>query len=248
MVKTQFPVVGRRRRRGGLLLAAAAALAFTACAPRTVVVQVKMPPDLDPSVFKKVAVLPFDGDGDADVGLRTAKSVREAMEEKGGFLVEAGETVEAAVDRRDVFDPASRDQALALGKELGVDLVVIGQAHFFNRTYSDEGYVGNELYTAEHENAPFIDYGPSLATRNMDVKLKYTLEVTVKAYDVKSGRLIRRREFEKTTTEAYKSSEVARASRKEQEIFDGLLEGVVEDFVYTLETHEVAAEREVETI
>lgn len=228
---------------------AAAALAISvmmlgaACHERFIVIQVKKPPEIDPSVYKRVGVLPFGGE--EDEGLLAAKAVREKMAEEENFLVEPAETVEAALDRVDFFDPSSRDQAVALGAELGVDAVLVGEVEFFQRTYSPEGDVRNELYTADRQAIAPFELGTPYATRYMDVNLRYTLRLTVKALDVRTGRLMRRREFEATTMRTYKQSEVTEASFKEKEVFDELLGEVVDDFVYTLQPHDVAQTREV---
>ncbi len=207
------------------------------------VIQVKTPPDIDPSLFKRVAVVPFAGDDDE--GLLAAKAVQEALEEEGSFLVEPPDTVEAALDRIDLFDATSRDDALAVARELGVDLVLMGKVRFFTRTFSDEGDVRNELYTADRATIAPFELGSSYATRNMDVQLRYTLQLTVKAVAVESGRLVRRREFEQTSSELYKQSEMSASASKQKEVFGELLSAAVEDFIYTLDTHDAAAEREV---
>lgn len=228
-------------------VAAAAAvsliMAAAACHERLIVIQVKKPPDIDPSVYKRVGVLPFKGE--EDEGLLAAKGVREKLVDEEVFLVEPAETVEAALDRVDFFEPSSRDQALALGAELGVDAVLIGEVEFIQRTYSPEGDVRNEFYTADRQTIAPFELGSSYATRYMDVNSRYTLRMTVKALDVKTGRLMRRREFEATTMHTYKQSELTAAPSKEKEIFNELLEKVVDDFVYTLQSHDVAQTREV---
>jgi hypothetical protein len=220
------------------------AVAFASAAGGTVVeIDVKTPPDLDPSLYKRIAVLPFAGD--EDEGLLAAKQLREAMDKKGLFLVEPADTVEKALDRRGAFDPESREAALEVGRELGVDVVLVGKVHFFQRTYSAEGAVANELYTADRQTVPYFEFGSAYAQRNLDISLRYTVELTVKALVVDSGRLARRREFEATTTEAYKQSEVTNDPVRRREIFQDLLEKVVNDFTYTLDTHDVKADREV---
>jgi hypothetical protein len=228
-------------------VAAAAAIslvmAAAACHESFIVIQVKKPPDIDPSVYKRVGVLPFKGE--EDEGLLAAKEVREKLVDEEVFLVEPAETVEAALDRVDFFEPSSRDQALTLGTELGVDAVLIGEVEFIQRTYSPEGDVRNEFYTADRQTIAPFELGSSYATRYMDVNSRYTLRLTVKALDVKTGRLMRRREFEATTMHTYKQSELTAAPSKEKEIFDELLEKVVDDFVYTLQPHDVAQTREV---
>ncbi len=215
----------------------------SACYERFIVIQVKKPPEIDPSVYKRVGVLPFEGE--EDEGLLASKAVREKMAAEENFLVEPAETVEAALDRVDFFDPSSRDQAVALGAELGVDAVLIGEVEFIQRTYSPEGDIRNELYTADRRAIAPFELGTSYATRYIDVNIRSTLRLTVKALDVRTGRLMRRREFEATTMNTYKQSEVTEASFKEKEIFDELLEEVVDDFVYTLQPHDVAQTREV---
>jgi hypothetical protein len=225
--------------------AAAAFLIAASCRTTTVVIPVNKPPDIDPSLYRRVAVLPFDGDGDE--GLLAAKTVREELEAEDNFLVEPAETVEAALDRLDVFDPADRDAAVGVGEDLGVDAVLIGKAEFIPRTYSPEGDIRNELYTADRQTMPPFEFGTPYATRHLDVHVKFTLRLTVKALDVRTGRLMRRREFEATSTRTYKQREVNVASGQEKEIFEELLEGVVEDFVYTLRSHEVAQARGVVT-
>jgi hypothetical protein len=234
------------RRTGVRILAlgavAAALVAGGACRHSGfVVIQVQKPPDLDPSVYKRVAVLPFEGD--EDDGLLAAKTLRETMEEEDSFLVEPSETVEAALDRVDYFDPANRDQVLALGEDLGVDAVLVGQVELIRRTYSPEGDVRNELYTSDNQTIAPFEYGTAYATRYMDVNLRFTLELTVKAFDVRTGRLMRRREFETTTMRTYEQNEVSVASLEEKEIFEELLGEAVDDFVYTLQPHDVAEPR-----
>jgi hypothetical protein len=223
--------------------AVAGLLVVASCQNGVVVIQVKKPPDIDPSAYRRVGVLPFEGD--EDEGLLAAKAVREKMAAAEGFLVEPAETVEAALDRVDVFEAASRDQGVAIGKDLGVDAVLMGKVEFLLRTHSPEGDVRNELYTADRRSIAPFELGSLYATRYMDVDLKFTLRMTVKAFDVRTGRLMRRREFEATTTRTYKQREVTAASLKEKEIFQELLEEVVDDFVYTLQPHDVAQTREV---
>lgn len=231
------------KRVAAATLAISIMMLGAACHERFIVIQVKKPPEIDPSVYKRVGVLPFGGE--EDEGLLAAKAVREKMAEEENFLVEPAETVEAALDRVDFFDPSSRDQAVALGAELGVDAVLVGEVEFFQRTYSPEGDVRNELYTADRQAIAPFELGTPYATRYMDVNLRYTLRLTVKALDVRTGRLMRRREFEATTMRTYKQSEVTEASFKEKEVFDELLGEVVDDFVYTLQPHDVAQTREV---
>ncbi len=223
--------------------AASVALLTLACHNGTIVIQVKKPPDIDPSVYKRVAVLPFEGE--EDEGLLAAKAVREKIAEEKIFVLEPAETVEAALDRVDFYDPSSREQAVALGEDLGVDAVLVGEAEFILRTYSPEGDIRNELYTADRQTIAPFEMGSGYATRYLDVNMRYTLQLTVKALDVRTGRLMRRREFEATTMRTYKQSEVTEASFKEKDIFNELLEEVVDDFVYTLQPHDVAQTREV---
>ncbi len=227
--------------------AAAAAVAgwvvAASCQNGAIVIQVKKPPDIDPSAYRRVGVLPFEGE--EDEGLLAAKALRDKTAAEKLFLVEPAETVEAALDRVDSFDPSSRDQAVAVGADLGVDAVLVGKVEFLRRTYSPEGDVRNELYTADREAIAPFEFGTSYAAKYMDVNEKFTLQMTVKAFDVRTGRLMRRREFEATTTRTYKQSEVTAASLKEREIFEELLEQVVDDFVYTLKPHDVAQTREV---
>lgn len=226
-------------------VACALILAAAACGRPVVVIHVKNPPDIDPSVYKRVAVLPFEGEGDAEKGLLVAKAIREALEKKGSFLVENPEVVEGVIDRMPAFKPGKREDALAVGRELGVDLVITGRVHFFERVYSDEGSLSNELYTADKRSIPPFEYGSAYTQSNLEVRQKYTLEVTVKALAVESGRLVRRRELERTTEETYKRKELSLSPKKEEEIFQGLLGKVINDFAYGLDTHEVSAEREV---
>ncbi len=230
-------------RFAALAAAASGALFTLACYNNAVVIQVKKPPDIDPSVYKRIAVLPFEGE--EDEGLLAAKAVQEKIAEEKIFVLEPAETVEAALDRVDVYDPSSRDEAIALGKDLGVDAVLVGGTEFILRTYSPEGDVRNELYTADRQTIAPFELGSGYATRYMDVNMRYTLRLTVKALDVRTGRLMRRREFEATTTQTYKQSEVAQATFKEKDIFNELLKEVVDDFVYTLQSHDVAQTREV---
>lgn len=220
----------------GLLIAAA-------CRNPIVVIQVKKPPDIDPSVYRRVAVLPFRGE--EDEGLLATKAVREEMDEEDIFLVEPAETVEAALDRVDSFDPLDRGEAVALGEDLGVDAVIIGEVEFLRRTYSPEGDIRNELYTPDHQTIAPFERGSGYATRYLDVNMRLTVRLTVKALDVRTGRLMRRREFEATTMRVYKQKEVSMATRKEEEIFEELLDRVAEDFIYTLKPHDVAETREV---
>ncbi len=234
---------GSRKWVPAVVAVATACLLAAACRNEGIVIQVKKPPDIDPSVYRRVAVLPFSGD--EDEGLLAAKAVREKMEDEAAFLVEPAETVEAALDRVDTFDAASREQAVALGNDLGVDGVLMGSVEFIRRTYSSEGDVRNELYTADRQTIAPFELGSSYATRYLDVNLKFSVRLTIKALDVRTGRLMRRREFEATTMRTYKQREVNTASREEKEIFEELLEEVVDDFVFTLQPHEVAQTREV---
>jgi hypothetical protein len=233
-VTTRFAALG---------VAASVVLLALACYNSAIVIQVKKPPDIDPSVYKRIAVLPFQGE--EDEGLLAAKAVREKIAEEKVFVLEPAETVEAALDRVDFFDPSSRDQAVALGEDLGVDAVLVGETEFILRTYSPEGDVRNELYTADRQTIAPFELGSAYATRYMDVNMRYTLRLTVKALDVRTGRLMRRREFEATTMRTYKQSEVTQATFKEKDIFNELLKKAVDDFVYTLQSHDVAQTREV---
>jgi hypothetical protein len=220
----------------GLLMAAA-------CRNPIVVIQVKKPPDVDPSVYRRVAVLPFQGE--EDEGLLATKAVRKALEAEDIFLVEPADTVEAALDRVDNFDPLNRDEAVAIGKDMGADAVLVGEVEFIRRTYSPEGDIRNELYTPDRQMIAPFELGSDYATRYVDVNMRLTVRLTVKALDVRTGRLMRRREFEATTMRTYKQEEVGTATRKEKEIFEDLLTQVVKDFVYTLKPHDVAETREV---
>jgi hypothetical protein len=220
----------------GLLVAAA-------CRNPVVVIQVKKPPDVDPSVYRRIAVLPFAGEDDD--GLLAAKAVREKLEAEDIFIVEPADTVEAALDRVDSYDPLDRDDAVALGKDLGADAVIIGEVDFVRRTYSPEGDIRNELYTPDRQNIAPFEFGSEYATRYLDVNMRLTVELTVKVVDVRTGRLMRRRQFEATTTRTYRQKEVGTASRKEREIFDELMDKVADDFIYTLQPHDVAETREV---
>jgi hypothetical protein len=236
------------RRYGLIFFAAAGAvvaglLVAAACRNPLVVIQVKKPPDIDPSAYRRLAVLPFGGEDDD--GLLAAKAVREKMEEEDIFIVEPAETVEAALDRVDSYDPLSRDEAVALGKDLGADAVIIGKIDFIRRTYSPEGDIRNELYTADRQNIAPFEFGSEYATRYLDVNMRLTADLTVKVLDVRTGRLMRRREFEATTMRTYKQNEVGTATRKEREIFEELLDKVADDFIYTLKPHDVAETREV---
>lgn len=240
--------MGAKGRHGVLFVAAAGAvvaglLIAAACRNPVVVIQVKKPPDIDPSVYRRVAVLPFRGD--EDEGLLAAKAVREKMEDEDIFIVEPAETVEAALDRVDSYDPLNRDDAVALGKDLGADAVIIGEIDFIRRTYSPEGDIRNELYTPDRQTIAPFEFGSDYATRYLDVNMRLSVELTVKALDVRTGRLMRRREFEATTSRTYKQNEVGTATRKEKEIFEELLEEVADDFIYTLKPHDVAETREV---
>lgn len=226
-----------------LLILTAVACAGTADAASWVTIKVKTPPELDPSLFKRVAVLPFDGEDDE--GLLAAKALREALEKKDLFLVEPADTVQKLLDLKPDFDPADREEALALGRELGVDLVLVGDVRFYERSYSDQGYVGNELYTSDRGTIPPFEMGSGYTQSTLDLKVKYSLEFTVKALAVKSGRLARRREFEATTPDAYVKAEVSGNHEKENDIYNELLAETIKDFTYTLETHDVEAEREI---
>ena len=237
-----------KRRYSVKLIGAAGAvvaglLVAAACRNPIVVIQVKKPPDIDPSAYRRIAVLPFRGE--EDDGLLAAKALREKLDEKDIFIVEPAETVEAALDRVDSFDPLNRDEALALGEDLGADAVIVGDIDFLRRTYSPEGDIRNELYTPDRQTIAPFEFGSEYATRYLDVNMRLTVELTVKVLDVRTGRLMRRREFEATTMRTYKQKEVGTATLKEREIFDELLEEVADDFIYTLEPHDVAETREV---
>jgi len=240
--------MGAMRRHWVKFLRAAGAvvagvLVAGACQNPIVVIQVKKPPDIDPSVYRRIAVLPFGGE--EDDGLLAAKAVREKMEEEDIFIVEPAETVEAALDRVDSYEPLNRDDAVALGADLGADAVIVGEIEFLRRTYSPEGDVRNELYTPDRQNIAPFEFGSDYATRYLDVNMRLTVQLTVKVLDVRTGRLMRRREFEATTMRTYKQREVGAATRKEREIFEELLDEVADDFIYTLKPHDVAETREV---
>jgi hypothetical protein len=55
---------GSRKWVPAVIAAATACLLVAACRNEGIVIQVKKPPDIDPSVYRRVAVLPFSGDED----------------------------------------------------------------------------------------------------------------------------------------------------------------------------------------
>jgi hypothetical protein len=209
----------------------------------TVEIPVETPPDIDPSVYKRVAVVPFASNWEeVGAGELAAKAIRERIEEKDVFLVEDAGTVQSTIDGMD-FDPAVRSSCVEVAKILGVDAVLVGKVDFYAEKYSPEGYQRNELYTAEHETAPFIDFGPHFATKHLDMDMLYKLDLTVKVLDAKTGRLIRRREIEKKTKETYEADELPLGTRIQSDIFEALLEDAADEYAVTIESRDVSKER-----
>lgn len=231
--------------RGWLVVGAALGIwAGVAAGRTTVVIKVKTPPDIDPATFRNVAVLPFKGE--EDWGYLAAKKTREKLEGKGLFRVEAAETVETAIDRAVGFVPGEREGAIKLGRALGVDLVLTGEVEFRTQVFSPEGDVRNELYTADRQTIPPFEWGSSYATRNLEARVAFVATLTIKALDVNSGRLVRRRRFEKASDVTVKQRELlSLPGEEDRKTFEELLDGVVSDFIFTLDTHDVEEEREV---
>ena len=220
----------------GLVLAAAAGAVV-------VEIPVETPPDIDPSVYKRIAIVPFATNWDAmPAGELAAKAVREQIEEKDAFLVEDNETVQSTIDGMD-FDPAVRSSCVEVGKALGVDAVLMGKVEFYSSSYSPEGYQRNELYTAEHGIAPFIDYGPHFTTKYLDSDMIFELVLTVKVIDVKTGRLVRRRELDENTKETYGADEFPLDMRVQSDIFEALLDDAAGEYAVTIESRDVFKER-----
>ena len=99
----------------------------------------------------------------------------------------------------------SREDALNMGEELGVDAVIFGKVNLYIETYSPEGYGANELYTVDKQYAPPVEYGHTYLKDYYDVDVRFKFEIVLKVLDVKTGRLLRRRELEKTYSETYDS-------------------------------------------
>ncbi|UCE28128.1 MAG: hypothetical protein JSW52_05110 [Candidatus Coatesbacteria bacterium] len=219
-------------------------LALAVAAGAVVVeIPVETPPDIDPSIYKRIAVVPFATNWDAiPAGELAAKAVREQIEEKDAFLVEDDETVQSTIDAMD-FDPAVRSSCIEVGKALGVDAVLTGEVEFYSSQYSPEGYPRNELYTAEHERAPFIDFGPHFTTKYLDKDMVFDLVLTVKVIDVETGRLIRRRELDESTKETYDYDEFPLDMKVQRDIFDELLEVAAGEYAVTIESRDVFKER-----
>jgi hypothetical protein len=206
-------------------------------------IPVETPPDIDPSHYKKIAVVPFATNWDAGAaGELAARAIRERIEDKDVFFVEADETVQSTIDGMD-FDPAVRSSCIEAAKALGVDAVLMGKVEFYAEKYSPEGYQRNELYTAEHGTAPFIDFGPHFTTKYLDVDMLFKLELTVKVIDAKTGRLIRRRELEEVTKETYDADEFPLDMRVQSDIFEALLEDAAAEYAVTIESRDVSKER-----
>jgi hypothetical protein len=215
----------------------------TAAGAVVVEIPVETPPDIDPSIYKRIAVVPFATSWDAmPAGELAAKAVRKRIEEKDAFLVEDNETVQSTIDGMD-FDPAVRSSCIEVGKTLGVDAVLTGEVEFYSSSYSPEGYQRNELYTVEHGTAPFIDFGPHFSTKYLDADMIFELVLTVKVIDVKTGRLIRRRELDKTTKETYDADEFPLDMRIQSDIFEVLLDDVAGEYAATIESRDVFRER-----
>jgi hypothetical protein len=220
----------------GLVLAATAGAVV-------VEIPVETPPDIDPSIYRRIAVVPFATNWDAmPAGELAAKAVRERIEEKDAFLVDDDETVQSTIDGMD-FDPAVRSSCIEVGKALGVDAVLTGEVEFYSSSYSPEGYQRNELYTVEHGTAPFIDFGPHFTTKYLDADMIFELVLTVKVIDVKTGRLIRRREMDKSTKETYDADEFPLDMRIQSGIFEALLDDVAGEYAATIESRDVFRER-----
>jgi hypothetical protein len=206
-------------------------------------IPVETPPDIDPSYYKKIAVVPFATNWDAGAaGELAAKAVREKIEDKDVFFVEDDATVQSTIDGMD-FDPAVRSSCIEVAKALGVDAVLTGKVEFYSEKYSPEGYQRNELYTAENSTAPFIDFGPHFTTKYLDVDMLFKLELTVKVIDAKTGRLIRRREIEKTTKETYDSDEFPLDMLVQRGIFEALLDDAAGEYGVTIDSRDVSKER-----
>jgi hypothetical protein len=215
----------------------------TAAGAVVVEIPVETPPDIDPSIYRRIAVVPFATNWDAmPAGELAAKAVRKRIEEKDAFLVEDNETVQSTIDGMD-FDPAVRSSCIEVGKTLGVDAVLTGEVEFYSSSYSPEGYQRNELYTVEHGTAPFIDFGPHFSTKYLDADMIFELVLTVKVIDVKTGRLIRRRELDKTTKETYDADEFPLDMRIQSDIFEVLLDDVAGEYAATIESRDVFRER-----
>ncbi len=232
------------KRLYALMLMACVITRFAATAGGvTVEIPVETPPDIDPSVYKRIAVVPFATNWDVvAAGELAAKAVRERVEDKDIFMVDDAETVQSAIDGLD-FDPSVRTSCIEVARVLGVDAVLTGKVEFYTEKYSPEGYQRNELYTAEHGTAPFIDFGPHFTTKYLDVDMRYKLELTVKVIDVHTGRLVRRREIEKTTTETYDAGELPLDLATQRNIFESLLRKAAGEYSTAIDSHDVSKKR-----
>ena len=156
--------------------------------------------------------------------------------------MESRETVFRLADDMD-YDPTSRDDALAIGNELGVEAVIFGKVKLYTETYSPEGYGANELYTVDKQYAPPVEYGQTFLKDYYDIDVRFKFEIILRVLDVKTGRLLRRREMDKTYSETYDSSEIPLDEDTMDEIIKGLAEELAEDYVYTLDSHKVEEKR-----
>ena len=206
-------------------------------------IQVDSPPDIDPDVYKRIAVLPFSSNDETfHPGIILARKITEAMEDKDAYLMESRETVFLLADDIN-YDATSREDALVMGEKLGVDAVIFGRVKLFTETYSPEGYGANELYTVDKMYAPPVEYGHTYLKDYYDIDVRFKFEVVLKVLDIRTGRLLRRRELEKLYSETYDSGDIPLDEDTMDEIVKGLAGKIAEDYVYTLDSHKVEEKR-----
>lgn len=226
-----------------MLLPALALSVYAFAGAELIPIQVDSPPDIDPEVYKRIAVLPFSSNDETfHSGIILARKITEAMDEKEAYFMESRETVFRLADDMD-YDATSREDALSMGKELGVDAVIFGKVKLYTETYSPEGYGANELYTVDKMYAPPVEYGHTYLKDYYDIDVRFKFEIVLKVLDVKTGRLLRRRELEKTYSETYDSSEIPLDEDMMDEIVKGLAGELADDYVYTLDSHKVEEKR-----
>jgi hypothetical protein len=204
-----------------------------------VTIHVDSPPDIDPGIYKRVAVLPFStNDETYHPGIILAREITEAMDDKELYLVESRDIVFRLADDIN-YEPTSRDDAIEMGNKLGVDAVIFGKVRLYTETYSPEGHGSNELYTVDKQYAPPVEYGHAYLKNYYDIDVRFKFEVVLKVLDIKTGRLVRRREFEKTYSETYDSGDIPLDKNTMDGIVKGLAEELAADYVYTLDSHKV---------
>ncbi|MCP4228969.1 MAG: hypothetical protein GY771_02325 [bacterium] len=220
-----------------------ASYGFAFAGAKLITIQVDSPPDIDPDIYKRIAVLPFSSNDETfHAGIILAREITEAVDDKDIYLVESRDIVFRLADDID-YEPTSRDDAIEMGNKLGVDAIIYGKVKLYTETYSPEGYGRNELYTVDKKYAPPVEYGNTYLKDYYDIDVRFKFEVVLKVLDVNTERLLRRRELEKTYSETYDSGDIPLDEDTMDEIVKGLAEELAEDYVYTLDSHKVEEKR-----